>query len=257
MARERKLPQGMWKRGNVYYARFRFEGELIRQKLSSDFRVASEMLTDLKLKIYRREKGEISNELGIEKLCQDWLRSVGQSLEASTVRRYRQHVANLVATLCVGQVSQLDLDVIDTFREDRLRQGVGPQTVNKDVGALRAMLNWAVTRKRIGSNPILGVKPLPEKSKEARALRPDEVRDLLDSSPPHWRDIWYAYFTTGLRKMELANLLFTDVDWSAHEIIIRGTTTKNKTSRRIPVDDHLFEIIRKQQRKAETRSPGS
>jgi len=257
MTRERKLPQGMWKRGHVYYARLSFKGDLVRQKLSSDFRVACEMLTELKQGVYHREKCDISNDLEIEKLSEDWLRSIGQSLESSTVLRYRQNVANLLKVLCVHQVSQLDLDVIDTFRADRLQQNVGAQTVNKDVGALRTMLNWAVVRKRIGSNPIIGVKPLPETPKEARALRPDEVQALLAASTPHWREIWYAYLTTGLRKMELANLLFTDIDWSARELIIRASTAKNKTPRRIPIDNHLFDIISRQQELAGNRFPGS
>ena len=257
MPRERRLPPGMWKRGNVYYARFRSDGELIRQRLSSDFRVACEMLTDLKLGAYRREKGEISNDYLIASLSSEWLRSIEQTLRPSTVRRYRQNLERISRHLSVRFVSQLSPDVIEALREDRLREGVGPRTVNMDVGALRTMLTWAVHRKKIGSNPIAGIKPLPESPKEARALEPDEVRQILDASNAHWADIWYAYFTTGLRKMELANLLFTDIDWDARELIVRSGSAKNKTSRRIPIDDKLYDIICRQRDEAPNRQPGS
>ena len=48
MARPRKLPTGMWQRGNTYYARFRAGGRLVRERLSSDFKAAVTMLNDLR-----------------------------------------------------------------------------------------------------------------------------------------------------------------------------------------------------------------
>jgi len=256
MSRPRKVPAGMWRRGEVYYARFRIGGKLFRQRLSSDFRVACEMLTDLRLGEYRREQGDISNEYVIEKLSAEWLRSIAQTLGPSTVRRYRQNLAHVERLLAVKVVAQLDHGVMEAFREDRLDEDVEPQTVNKDVGALRTMFNWAVNRKKIGSNPILGLKPLPEECKEAKALEPDEVRSLLNVSTPHWRDIWYAYLTTGLRKMELADLLFTDIDWQARELVVRSSSAKNKQARRIPIDNGLYDIICRQRDAAAARQPG-
>lgn len=247
----------MHKRGRVYHARFRSGGQLIRQRLSSDFVVACEMLTDLRLKAYRRDQGELSNDLQIESLKNEWLRSVEQALEPTTVRRYRQHLAHVTRLLSVQNVAQLDLDVIEAFREDRLSEDVAAKTVNKDVGALRRMLNWAVRRKKIGDNPLVGLQPLPEISKEARALRPEEVERLFNSSNPHWRDIWYAYLTTGLRKMELSHLLFADIDWEARELVVRPSSAKNKTARRVPLDAELFDIISRQRDHAASRQPGS
>ena len=44
----RKLPPGIWKRGDVYWSRFRVGGKLIRKRLSKDFRTACELLSHLK-----------------------------------------------------------------------------------------------------------------------------------------------------------------------------------------------------------------
>ncbi|MCA9265817.1 MAG: site-specific integrase [Planctomycetales bacterium] len=257
MPRERKLPPGLWKRGHVYYARFRCDGVLVRQRLSSDFRVACEMLSDLRLGKYRHSKGELTNDLTIEALAKDYFRSIEQTLDSSTVRRYRQNMANVARLISVRHVAQLNLDVIEAFREERLLEDVEPQTINKDVRALATMLNWAVKRKKIANNPILGIKHLPEQPKEARALEPNEVGQLLDAAAGHWQNVWYAFLTTGLRKMELASLLFTDVDWRAHELVIRSGYAKNSTVRRIPVDDKLFEIISRQRDEAADRVAGT
>jgi len=36
MARERKLPKGMWNRGLVYYARFSAGGRMVCKRISTD-----------------------------------------------------------------------------------------------------------------------------------------------------------------------------------------------------------------------------
>lgn len=55
---------------------------------------------------------------------------------------------------------------------------------------------------------------------------------------------------------QLANLLFTDIDWDAKEIVIRETLTKNSTARRIPIDEILYEILLLQKGGAQKRKPG-
>jgi hypothetical protein len=55
MPRTKKLPLGLWKRGEFYYARFRHNGRLIRKKLSSDFRAACDILAEMKARYSRGE----------------------------------------------------------------------------------------------------------------------------------------------------------------------------------------------------------
>ena len=257
MAKPIKMPTGMEKRGNNYYAKFRSNGQLIRRVLSSDFAVAKVMLKDLRMKVYRENNGDIDNEFNIEELYKQWLRSITQRLALDTVKRYRQNIANVRRLIPVRTVNLLSIDIIEEFRETRLDEGAKASTVNKDVGALSGMLDWGVQREKIGSNPIKNLKKLREQKKEERALEVSEMQEILFNSTEHWRRIWNAYFASGLRKMELANLLFSDIDWDAKEIIVRATLTKNSLERRIPIDEHLYEILLLQRKAAGRRKPGS
>lgn len=257
------LPSGMIKRGRVYHANFRFEGKPIRCSLSSDLSVAKEQLAALKHKLYRRSIGDISNEYSLEKLTREWIRSISQELAQSSVLRYQQNLDNVLRLLPVDDVASLDLDAIEDFREQRLFEKVRhtdkyvkPQTVNKDVAALSNMLNWGVRRKKIGNNPIANISKLPEYPRESRALEPQEVEALLKCSSEHWRRVWYAYLASGTRKMELADTLFTDVDWQAQELIVRAGYSKNGRERRVPLDARLFEIMVQQKERAKHRRPG-
>jgi integrase len=119
------------------------------------------------------------------------------------------------------------------------------------------MLRWGVRQKKIGSNPLAELEPLPhDNPKEGRPLTNDKVKRLLERSPQPWRDIWYAYLVADMRKMELANLTFPDIDWQNRELIVRGSKSKNKKERRIPMDSGLEEIIAKQEAGREASKPG-
>jgi integrase len=235
---------------------------VIRKSLSPNLTVAKKMLVDLRLSQHRRSQGDIDNEYDLRTLFQEWILSITQVRAPSTVKRYEQNLAQVFRILTINNVSQLSAIVIERFRDKRLSETNGkgiavlPQTINKDLGALNTMLNWAVKRKLIGCNPINGLPKLPESPKESRALEANESEDLLAHSRLHWRRIWYGYLTTGLRKMELASLLFTDVDWRRRELIIRASSAKNKTERRIPIDEKLFEIIERQFEESKSREPG-
>ena len=257
-----ELPSGMIKRGRVYYSHFRFRGKSIRGRLSPDLSVAKAMLTDLRHRLYRNSIGDISNDYELEKLALEWLRSAAQRLNEKTVLRYEQSLNHVHRLLRGSNVADLNHDVIEDFRGLRLlekvRNGnVKPQTVNKDVAVLNNMLNWAMERGKIGSNPIAKISKLPEYPKESRALEPEEVEALLRCSTDHWRRIWYAYLASGLRKMELANTLFTDVDCKSQELIVRASYSKNGRQRRVPLDARLFEVMVHQKEKADQRQPGS
>ena len=261
MTRDPNWPSGMTKRGRVYYANFRFEGELIRERLSPDLTVAKEMLAELRHRLYRRSIGDIGNDYSLSKLTEEWIRSISQKLKPKTVLRYQVNLNNVLRLVPSDSVASLNHDRIEDFRFLRLQESIGdreikPQTINKDVAALSNMFNWAVERKKIGSNPVIGLSKLPEFPRESRALEPEEVDAILKCTSEHWRRVFYAYFTSGTRKMELANAVFSDVDWKSRELIVRAGNSKNRRERRIPLDDRLYEIISQQKENADQRKPG-
>src|SRR5262249_19034661 len=123
----------------------------------------------------------------------------------------------------VRSVRQLDHAYVEGFRDHRISQGVTPRTVNKHVDTLRAMLNKGVFWKKIGSNPIAGIKRLPhdKPKKERRALTVEEVEALFAASSDRMRVIWRAFMCTGLRLRELVNLTFDDFDEERRTLTVR------------------------------------
>jgi integrase len=262
MPRERKLPDGMKTREgrDGYYADFQVNGRRVRDFLSTDFKAACQILNDLKARADKADFNLLDNQFPIDDVRHQYLAHCKQVLDPSTVRCYTDWLRRILPALGVAKVSQLSPATVLAYREQRLANGKSPRTVNAEVGALSTMLNWAVDPARlIGSNPVAGVKPLPHlRPKEGRPLADDEVPKLLEASPPQWRDIWYAFLVTGLRKSELAGLQFTPefLDWESREIIVPDWLAKNGLARRIPIDDRLYEILRRQEAGRKDRQPG-
>jgi integrase len=246
-------------RGGVYYANFQVNGRRVRRRLSSNLDAARQILNELKARADKAEWGMLDNDYPLEQMKDEYMRHCHQVLKPSTAERYRLCLDTIVPQLGVARAGQIRQENVEAYREDRLIDGACPRTINMEVGALATMFRWAASPNvaMIASNPLVGLKPLRhDHPKDGRPLTDDEVSRLLEKSPQPWRDIWYAYLVTGLRKSELAYLMFQNIDWENREIIVRSSRAKNHWERRIPVDSGLWDILCRQRDSRDERRPG-
>lgn len=257
MGRPKKLPDGIRFRNGAYYADFYAGGRRVRKRLSGDLGVATQLLHELQNRADKADFNLLDNDYPLADLKKQYLKYCQQTLKPSSARRYETCLDNILPRLAATRVAQISVENVLTYRQERLTAEISPCTVNKDVGALSTMIRWGKDHKLVGSNPLDEIKPLPnDHPKEGRALSQEEVERLLEHSPPPWRDIWYAFLVTGLRKGELAALVFRDIDWEARELIIRSGVAKNHRERRIPIDAGLWEILKRQEAGRKDRKPG-
>ena len=235
-------------RGKTYWADFRSGGQRVRKSLSANLKTAKQLLIELRARAERGDFGLLDNDVAVQVLRDQFLKHCRQTLKPRSLLRYTLALDTIVPHL-PPRVSQLSIPAVMTFRESRSATGTSPGTVNYEVLVLKIMLSWAASDgvRMIGSNPLKGLKRLPhDHPRDGRALDDAEVNALLEISSPRWRDIFYTYLVTGFRKTELTDLTFDDVDWDARELVIRGSVAKNHKSRRIPIDDGLWEILCRQ-----------
>ena len=256
MARKRKLPQGLWKRGKVYYARFSSGDRLVRKKLSSDYTVACQLLNELKSRADRADFGILDLDYPWADLKASFLHWARQSVRNH--REYASDLSQFEKFSHVQNVSEVTAERIDAYRNWRLDQGVTARTVNKQVGTINNMLNKGVDRfKVIAHNPIAVVSPLPhdQKSKQRRSLTLEEVESLFHHSPDYLRPVWRLFMVTGIRKEELVDLRFDDIDWDRQTMTVRASVAKSKRSREIPLDDAMMAVLIKLKEQAADREP--
>ena len=274
MARTKKLPKGLWKRGNIYYARFRHGGRMVQKRLSSDLDVAKVALNDLRARADKGDLGIIDNDCPWTDLKERFLRWAKQAVR--NPGDYKRDLERFEAYCRVQSVRQIDQDYVVGYREWRLSQNKGavagkewqraagkrvsPRTVNREVGTLQNMLNKGVDWKMIGLNPLAALKPLrhDEPTKDRRSLSAAEVELIFANAPDWLRKPLRLFASTGIRRNELVSLRITDVDFERRCIVIRASVAKSRKAREIPLDDDTAAMLAKlcDQAKQRERIPG-
>src|SRR5262249_44777009 len=99
------------------------------------------------------------------------------------LKRIRYATGRILESLANCRVRDLRPEALLLYRQRRVKQGVANRTVNLEVGAIKAMLTWAVNAGLLPRNPIASINPLPAgkayERRSRRALSHDEVVRFL------------------------------------------------------------------------------
>lgn len=114
---------------------------------------------------------------------------------------------------------------------------------------LRAMLNKAVQWGYLTDSPMKGIRLLKEPPERVRYLTTEEIARLLARCSEHLRPIVICALHTGMRKGEILNLKWSDVD--LHNRMILLERTKNNRRRMIPLSGVLCSVLKALSRRSE------
>ena len=128
---------------------------------------------------------------------------------------------------------------------------------NQIIIAVKGWLNWCVRAKIIAENPVRELKKLKSPETTKRALDKGVVKIVLKAAgnPENYCDkkpvllpLVATAIYAGLRKAELANLEWQDIDFKRDLLFVlnkEGFTTKSKKNRTIKLNPVLKEILLK------------
>jgi len=147
----------------------------------------------------------------------------------------------------ISEIGRGDIeDLITALKEPRpsangQTRTLSAASVNRTVQLLRHMLNWAVGREYIDRSPFRRgnenlIKLELEDNVRRRRLSEVEEAKLLAVAPPLLRSMIVTALDTGLRRGEMLDLRFGDVDWTRRRLVVRGATTKSGRTRVVPVE---------------------
>ncbi|MGE3296734.1 MAG: tyrosine-type recombinase/integrase [Porticoccaceae bacterium] len=168
--------------------------------------------------------------------------------------------------------------IIEKWRTARMKAGIKPATINRDLVALKAALAMAVEWGVITEHPLAKVKPsVVEDESRVRYLGIDEEQRLraaldrreqvirenrrsgnawraarnfelkpdLDRVPfaDHIKPLILTAMNTGLRRGELFNLTWADVDMTRALLTVRAASAKTARVRRIPLNREVLDTL--------------
>ena len=116
-----------------------------------------------------------------------------------------------------------------------------PATVNRELALLKHMYSKAIEWGKAKENPAKKVELLKGEVRRVRFLLPAEIHKLLSNCAEDLRPIVTVAVNTGMRKGELLNLKWKDVN--LEQGIISLLDTKNNERRDIPMDETARKVF--------------
>lgn len=140
---------------------------------------------------------------------------------------------------------EITRDVLDRIADIKLKEGVSSATVNRMLEIVRAILRRAEREwDWLEKAPLVRMRQ--EDTKRIRWLTREEAALLINELPPHLRDMAVFSLATGLRKSNVTNLKWCDVDLVKKHALIHPDESKTSRAIPVPLNDTAVEVIRKQ-----------
>lgn len=234
----------LYKRGDVWWYKFWFNGQLIRESSKSDSKTVAKDAEHARHRELEQAYNHIPKRQRMplfSHAAELWLASKAGLAERSR-ERYEQCTEHLKAEYGKSLVCDVGADDVAEYRRKRLAAGVSNRTVNYETGALRGILRqfglWSPIADR--------VKALPERHDVGRAIPPEEEIKLLaaasHSRSPALLPLVVISLDTGMRSGETQVLRRRDLSiaWKdgaiqRGEITVPKSKTAAGTGRAIPL----------------------
>jgi integrase len=141
------------------------------------------------------------------------------------------------------RLSEIRRADIQTYVSERASE-VSPGSVVKELNVLKHLLGLAVEWELIPFNPALKIKSPRVPAGRVRYLQPTELRTLLEACPAWLRPIAALAAFTAMRRGEILNLRWLDVDLQGSRILL--PQTKNGDGRIVYLNALAADVIRAQ-----------
>lgn len=138
------------------------------------------------------------------------------------------------------ELSKINTLAIENYKSSRKSLGLKPATINKELSVLRFMLNKALEWGYLDKTPKFKLLKLPKTP--IKYLTIIEINKILDNSTEWLKPMILVMLSTGMRRGELLNLRFDDIDYDRKRITVISLKTNNY--RIIPMNIELYNIVK-------------
>jgi integrase len=232
---------GVFQKGKNWYIDYYVKGRRKRKKIGPSKKLTLQVLNDVQLKIAKGEYLGIFDEkkTPIDEYAKQYLAFSKANKAWSTYnRRDRFSIDNLLSFFKGKYLFEITPEMIEKYKATRLEK-VTPASVNRELACLKHMYTKAIEWGYVKTNPGKGVKRLKEPPGRLRYLKLEEVEALLRVCSGHIRPIVVTALNTGMRRSEILNLRWSDVDLKNRKITV--INAKNNESRVIPTNQTLHQ----------------
>lgn len=238
----------LFKKKGKWYIDYYFEGRRIREAIGPNKRTAEKALAVRRAEIaqgrFQLVDAKPSPRLtDFADLYLDHAKTNKKSWwrDEISLRHLREFFGN-------RRLSQISPFLVEAYKRQR-REKVSPKTVNLELACLRHIFNTAIRWGKAAANPVGQVSFFKLEKKPLRVLSEQESETLIQAAPAHLKPILSCALNTGMRKSEIFDLRWDDVDFVNQVITVRRS--KSRRYRQIPMNDALLATLRSLRRDGE------
>lgn len=249
--RNLKLIDGKW------YVDFTFNKKRIRQFGGYTKEQARNTLAKLRIEKVNEKLGFKKNDeiegVSFKDLAKKFLEEYSKVNKRSW-KRDESSINNLNAFFKSKNVSDITPDLIERYKAGR-RERVSVASVNRELACLKTMFSVAIEWKKAPSNPARKIKLLDGENKRERILNDQEIKAYLkavdDSGSGYLKAFSIIALNTGMRPTEIYSLKWENINIPKRYIFIESRHSKNKKSRKIPINEIVVDLLKEMERKTE------
>jgi site-specific recombinase XerD len=252
------------KRGDAYYIDYRIGGKRVRKSAGTDLKKAEAILAEIQAQESERKLSHLTGPQRAAPLQSSFndIRQYCAGLFApNTQAKYNSVLNNFHRFLTkrfsyIQTLNDINSDVLDAYREERRKEEAAPKTIKAELIILSKFFDLFVNWKYLSGNPVKAVdKPVIPQKGIPRILSDQEAKRLLDLAPDWLRPALFTFLNTGLRKHELENLEWDDVDLIRRLIHVRHKDewAAKEQDRDIPINDALLKVLLEQKHRSQEK----
>jgi len=242
-----------------------------QRRYSKSFRLKSEAESFRADKMAEFKEGNSRDpirETTLGEFCRDWMEVNRSDLGPETVRLYENTVQRLLAhfpsDMPIMQITRADTQkfVARLARFGGSKKPLAKATKLRTLRQCRTLFDDACEWDYLKVNPFKPKNPRRRDRQRAKLksagrrwyyLTPAEYLKLLQAAPSlRWRCLYAVAYTAGLRRAELANLQWADIDFEARQLHVRPREEnsalppfriKDDEPRTVPVPKHTLDLL--------------
>jgi integrase len=237
----------VYKRNKTYWIKYYRNGKPYFE--SSGSKKETEAKTLLK-----KREGEISqgklpgiyfDRLRFDELKENFLPDYRINQKKSLIRAERSS-GHLTKFLDGIRVTEINTPWIQKYIEARIEEGAANATINREVSALKRMLNLGAQQTPPKVDRVPHIPMLKESNTRKGFFEHGDYCALRDALPSYLKGFVTFAYKTGWRFSEIADLTWAQVDRDNGIVRLEAGDTKNDDGRTVYLDDGLKEVFSRQ-----------
>tara|TARA_B100000315_G_C14530181_1_gene565765 strand:- start:68 stop:1120 length:1053 start_codon:yes stop_codon:yes gene_type:complete len=237
----------MYKRGNTYWCKFRYNGKVIQKSLDTgNINLARKIEAKIRTQVAEGKYFEksIGNKKTVSNMMEKFMLVHAPTVSESMQISYKCSKKKLISFFGDLKLPYITPDVVLEYKLKRRSDGVKPATINCELAMLSKALNVAVNEWQwLKYSPKIKREKVNNARKRWLSESEEErfQKACLDLEYDWLDDILIFDINTGLRMGELISLKWPEVNLRRKTIFIKET--KNKEPRTVPLNQIAFECL--------------